>query len=418
MSTLNVQPDHSAAEMASPSHAMQYLLPIIAMGNFAAGLTSRVIDPVVPQISQQLAVNITTAATLASASAIAFAFVQLPLGMVADLFGKPKVILTCLVILGLANIVGSFTDSFELLLATRVICGLGAGGVFPVAMGLTGDLFPVEKRRVAMSRIMAGALTGNLLGASFSGVLGDLAGWRGVLSILGCAILVISLAVAWGFRNQLTLPGKPVDPKVIAANYRRILKNPNAHLCYLGVFTEGLCIFGMLPFVASFLQDLGEPRLSIAGLVIGGYAVGGLFYAATVKRLVGRFGDNTLMVMGAVFISSQIAIIAFGPPWQVQFFNFAVMGCGFYLIHGGFQVFTSEIAPDARATAVSLQAFCFNCGQFSGPLLFGFGLTFAGKVPTLLTAAVLLLSVGILCAKLLHHKPPTDIEPQGGHSAA
>ncbi len=273
--------------MAPPSHATQYLLPIIAMGNFAAGLTSRVIDPVVPQISEQLAVHITTAATLASASAIAFAFVQLPLGMVADLFGKPKVILICLIILGLANIVGAFTDSFELLLATRVICGLGAGGVFPVGMGLTGDLFPVEKRRVAMSRIMAGALTGNLLGASFSGLLGDLFGWRGVLSILGSFVLLMSLAVAWGFRNQLGLPGKPVDPKVIAANYRRILSNPNAHLCYLGVFVEGLCIFGMLPYVASFLQELGEPRLSIAGLVIGGYAVGGLLYAAT-RHAAGR----------------------------------------------------------------------------------------------------------------------------------
>ena len=154
-------------------------------------------------------------------------------------------------------------------------------------MGLTGDLFPVEKRRVAMSRIMAGALTGNLLGASFSGMLGDLVGWRGVLTILGSFILVMSLAVAWGFRHQLGLPGKPVDPKVIAANYRRILSHPHARLCYLGVFTEGICIFGMLPFVASFLQELGEPRLSIAGLVIGGYAVGGLFYAATVSRLVG-----------------------------------------------------------------------------------------------------------------------------------
>jgi DHA1 family inner membrane transport protein len=399
------------AEKASPSHAMQYLLPIIAMGNFAAGLTSRVIDPVIPQISEQLAVNITTAATLASASAIAFAFVQLPLGMVADLFGKPKVILTCLVILGVANIVGAFTDSFELLLATRVICGLGAGGVFPVAMGLTGDLFPVDQRRVAMSRIMAGALTGNLLGASFSGILGDLAGWRGVLSILGSFILILSLAVAWGFRNQLTLPGKRVDPKMIAANYRRILSHPNARLCYLGVFTEGICIFGMLPFVASFLQELGEPRLSIAGLVIGGYAVGGLIYAASVKKLVARYGDNTLMVIGATLISSQIAVVAFGPPWQVQFFNFVLMGAGFYLIHGGFQVFTSEIAPDARASAVSLQAFCFNCGQFSGPLLYGFGLTFAGKLPTLLIAAALLLGVGLLCAKLLHHRhpPPPDV---------
>jgi predicted MFS family arabinose efflux permease len=389
---------------------MQYLLPIIAMGNFAAGLTSRVIDPVVPQISQQLAVSVTTAATLASASAIAFAFVQLPLGMVADLFGKPKVILTCLIVLGIANIVGAFADSFELLLVTRVICGLGAGGVFPVAMGLTGDLFPVEQRRVAMSRIMAGALTGNLLGASFSGVLGDFAGWRGVLSILGSFVLIMSLVVAWGFRNQLGLPGKPVDPKVIAANYRRILSNPNAHLCYLGVFTEGVCIFGMLPFVASFLQQLGEPRLAIAGLVIGGYAVGGLVYAATVTRLVARFGDNTLMIIGAAFISSQIAIVAFGPPWQVQFLNFMVMGCGFYLIHGGFQVFTSEIAPDARATAVSLQAFCFNCGQFSGPLLYGVGLIYLGKVPTLLGSATLMLLVGILCAKLLHHRRPPDIE--------
>jgi MFS transporter, DHA1 family, inner membrane transport protein len=396
--------------MAPPSHAMQYLLPVIATGNFAAGLTSRVIDPLVPQISQQLAVHVTTAATLASAAAIAFALVQLPLGMVADLFGKPRVILICLVILGLANVVGAFTDSFELLLATRVICGLGAGGVFPVGMGLTGDLFPVEKRRVAMSRIMAGALTGNLLGASFSGVLGDLFGWRGVLSILGSFVLIISLAVAWGFRKQLGLPGKPVDPKLIAASYRRILRHPNARLCYLGVFIEGICIFGMLPYVAVFLEQLGEPRLSIAGLVIGGYAVGGLFYAATVSRLLARFGDNALMIAGATLISTQIVTIALGPPWQMQFLSFAVMGCGFYLIHGGFQVFTSEIAPDARASAVSLQAFCFNCGQFSGPLAYGFGLTHAGKLPTLLTAAALMFSVGILCARLLRHRQPSLVE--------
>lgn len=385
---------------------MQYLLPIIAMGNFAAGLTSRVVDPVLPQISQQMAVSITTAATLASASAIAFAFVQLPLGLVADYFGKPKVILTCLIVLGLANIVGSFTTSFELLLLTRVICGLGAGGVFPVAMGLTGDLFPVEQRRVAMSRIMAGALTGNLLGASFSGILGDIFGWRGVFSILGSFILVMSLAVAWGFRSQLGLPGRRVDASTMAETYKRILRHPNAKFCYLGVFAEGICIFGLLPYVASFLAELGEPRLSIAGFVIGGYAIGGLCYAATVTRLIARFSDKALMILGASFISSQIAIIAFGPPWQAQIFNFALMGYGYYLLHGGFQIATSEIAPDARASAVSLQAFAFNCGQFSGPLLYGLGLTYAGKIPTLLASAAFIISVGVLCAiKLLHHGP-------------
>src|SRR5215472_14122421 len=79
-----------------PIHHMQYLLPIIAMGNFAAGLTSRAIDPLLPQISHELGISIPTAATLAASTAIAFAFVQLPLGAVADLFGKPRLILICL----------------------------------------------------------------------------------------------------------------------------------------------------------------------------------------------------------------------------------------------------------------------------------------------------------------------------------
>ncbi len=60
--------------------------------------------------------------------------------------------------------IGAYANSFELLAGDpRGLRGSAAGGVFPVGMGLTGDLFPVEKRRVAMSRIMAGALTGNLL---------------------------------------------------------------------------------------------------------------------------------------------------------------------------------------------------------------------------------------------------------------
>ena len=102
----------------SPKASMQYLLPIIAMGNFAAGLTSRAIDPLLPQIAHELGISIPTAATLAASTAIAFAFVQLPLGAVADLFGKPRLILICLALLGIGNIVGAFTHSFELLLAT------------------------------------------------------------------------------------------------------------------------------------------------------------------------------------------------------------------------------------------------------------------------------------------------------------
>jgi predicted MFS family arabinose efflux permease len=166
---------------------------------------------------------------------------------------------------------------------------------------------------------------------------------------------------------------------------------------------------GLYPYVAAFLLELGEPRLSIAGLVIAGYAIGGLIYAALIKRLLPRFGDNGLMVLGAILIASQIAIVGLGPPWQVQFFNFLLMGFGFYMLHGGFQVFTSEIAPEARASAVSLQAFCFNCGQFTGPLAYGVGLLSIGKVPTLFAAAIVMMVVGLLCSQRLRHKEPQAV---------
>lgn len=385
---------------------MHYLLPIIAMANFAAGLTTRAMDPVLPQVSAQLLVSIPAVATLASATAISFAFIQLPLGAIADMFGKPRLILTCLVILGIANIAGAFATSFEWLLVSRIICGIGAGGVFPVAMGLVGDIFSIDKRQVAMSRILAGATAGNLLGATYAGVLGDLAGWRGVLSSIGIVVLLASIAVAWGFRGQMASSGKAVDFATIAGNYRRILKHPYARICYFGVFVEGVCVMGLFPFVAAFLQELGEPRLSIAGLVIAGFAVGGLLYAATVARLLPIFGERGLIALGGAIAASQIVVIAFGPPWQAQFASCVVMGWGFFLIHGSFQVLISEIAPEARAGALSLQAFCFFCGQFTGPLIYGFGLLFAGKIPTLFAAAALLLVIGPICSWLLGQHSP------------
>src|SRR4051812_42935367 len=48
----------------------------------------------------------------------------------------------CLVLLGLANILGAMSSLFSLLFATRILTGIGSGGVFPIALGLTSD--PVE----------------------------------------------------------------------------------------------------------------------------------------------------------------------------------------------------------------------------------------------------------------------------------
>ena len=84
------------------------------------------------------------------------------------------------------------------------------------------------------------------------------------------------------------------------------------------------------------------------------------------------------------------------------------MGWGFYMIHGCLQVFASELSVEARATALSLHSFFFFMGQTIGPVAYGLGLGHAGKVPTLLGAAVVMIALGFVCARLLRQRAPAD----------
>jgi predicted MFS family arabinose efflux permease len=388
---------------------MPPVLNIIALSTFAASLSARALDPVLPHIADEFTVSIATAAGFASVFAFTFAMIQPVLGAAADLFGKARLVIVCLVLLALANILGALSSSFWVLFATRVLAGIGAGGVFPISLGLTSDLVGPEKRQVAIGRTLAGSMTGNLLGASLSGLIGDFLGWRGVLAVLGSLAIVASVAVAIGFRGGgLTPAPAKVDLAVLRHGYRTIFANPNAKVCYGAVFIEGCCVLGLFPYVASFLFEQGVTSLSISGLVIAGFAIGGLFYTVSVSRILPRFGVNRMMIAGAVLMGLQLAIVAFGPPWQYQAGNFILMGWGFYMIHGSLQVFASELSVEARATALSLHSFFFFMGQTIGPIAYGFGILNVGKKPTLLASAMIMVVLGFVCARLLKQTLPSD----------
>src|SRR6202047_3227769 len=387
---------------------MPPVLNIIALATFAASLSARALDPVLPHVADEFGVSIATAASFAAVFAFTFAVVQPVLGAAADLFGKARLMIVCLVLLGLANILGATAGSFPVLFATRILAGIGSGGVFPVALSLTSDLVGAEKRQVAIGRTLAGSMTGNLLGASFSGVVGDFLGWRGVLAILG--LLVVAAAVAAGFRGKAITHPPKTNLRMLRHGYRTIFTNPNA-LCYAAVFIEGCCVLGLFPYLASFLFELGETSLTIAGIVIAGFAVGGLLYTMTVSRFLPRLGVKGMMITGASLVGLQLAATAFGPGWKIQAISLLLMGWGFYMIHGCLQVFASELSVEARATALSLHSFFFFMGQTVGPIAYGFGIQNVGKVPTLLTSAVIITALGFACVQLLRQRSPADAGP-------
>src|SRR5438874_10414230 len=285
------------------------VLNIIALTTFAASLSVRALDPVLPHVADEFAVSIATSASFAAVFAFTFAIVQPLVGAAADLFGKARLMILCLALLGLANILGAISTSFPLLFATRILAGIGSGGVFPVSLGLTSDLVGAEKRQVAIGRTLAGSMTGNLLGASASGLIGDFLGWRGVLAVLGVLVVLASIAVAAGFRGAaLTRPPR-TSLSALMQGYRTIFMNPNARICYGAVFIEGCCVLGLFPFLAAFLFELGETSLSIAGIVIAGFAVGGLFYTMTVSRFLPRIGVNGMMIGGAALVGVQLIAV-------------------------------------------------------------------------------------------------------------
>ncbi|MGM4892227.1 MFS transporter [Tardiphaga sp. 709] len=385
------------------------VIKIIALASFAAALSQRALDPVLPHVADDLLVTVAVAAGLSSALAFTFAIVQPVLGAAADMFGKARLMIVCLVLLGLASILGALTTSYPLLLATRVLAGIGAGGVFPVTLSLTSDLVGPKLRQVALSRVMAGAMTGNLLGSTASGIIGDFFGWRGVLVILGSLAIAASVAVALGFKGAaLVKPTAKADLRKLARGYKVIFRNPNTLIVYSAVFVEGCCILGLFPYISSFLFDRGVTSLSIAGLVIACFAVGGLFYTATVSRMLARLGINGMMIYGGIVIAIQLAATAFSPNWQIQALSLLLMGWGFYMLHGSLQIFSTELSQEARASAMSLHAFCFFMGQSVGPIAYGFGLAHAGKMPTLLLSAAIVFALGFAAAKLLKSTKPAD----------
>jgi predicted MFS family arabinose efflux permease len=199
-----------------------------------------------------------------------------------------------------------------------------------------------------------------------------------------------------------------MDLGMLRHGYRTIFANPNAYVCFGAVFVEGCCVLGLFPYLAAFLFELGETSLAIAGIVIAGFAVGGLFYTLTVSRFLPRLGVNGMMITGATLVGLQLAALAFGPGWKFQALSLLLMGWGFYMIHGSLQVFASELSVEARATSLSLHSFFFFMGQTVGPIAYGFGIQNLGKIPTLLTGAVVMVFVGLACTRWLRPMKPAD----------
>jgi predicted MFS family arabinose efflux permease len=360
---------------------------------------------VVPQIAADLLVDVKTAALLSTAFTLPYALTQPVLGTIADFAGKTRLMNMSLLIVSIAALICAVANDFTLVFAMRVLAGLTAGGVFPVAMALVGDLVPIHQRQIMIGRLLAVGLTGNVLGAAIAGVIGDLFGWRGIFAVIGGFGLIITIAAFYILRSfPVPKPRPKFNLAAVKANYQGIFADPRAKFCFGSVFFEGIFIHGIFPYVAILLLVSGEARASIAGVVIGAFGLGGVIYSLSVPALVAHFTERRLMLIGGGLAAASLAFAALHFPWGAQVAIFGIFGFGFYLLHGCIQVHVTDLSSTARGAATSAHSSFFFMGQAAGPVVYGVGYSHGSLEWLMFLGAAVVMVIALICAKYLRFR--------------
>ncbi|MFM7416051.1 MAG: MFS transporter [Alphaproteobacteria bacterium] len=378
---------------------MRRVLAIFGPAVFAGAFATRVTDPTVAEIAGEFSVTAAEAALLGTAYTLPFALVQPILGPVADSIGKRRIVMICVALLGIMLLAAAVSASFGWLMAFRAASGMAAGGMMPLTLAIMGDAVSLKYRQVALSRILVFGISGQIAGGVVAGPIAAIAGWRGVLVVCAVAAFVGLVALILAARGAAREVMTRYDPMVALQRYRGIIANPAALPLFAAVAVEGGLVFGVFPFIAPLLIERAIGSTMEAGFAIGAFGLGGLLFAALVAPLLARFGQGGVIRIGGATAALALTGFALAPSLLVATLAGLGLGLGFYMIHNAIQTRATELAPQARGSAMSLHAFAFFGGQSLGPIAYGLGAMVFGLPVTLALAGAAIMVLALLLAR-------------------
>ena len=394
-----------------PAASATRLIVVLGAAGFASTFALRSVEPLVGVLARDLDSDPHTTALLSAAFALPYALIQPILGPVGDALGKERIITACLVVLTLALAGYPLVGDIGWLFGLRMVAGAAAGGCIPLALALMGDRVPMQRRQVAIGRFLVAVVLGQLSGSTCAGLIESLIGWRGVFALtagvaaLGCA------ATVFGF-ERTDAPGRRPEFRAALARYRMIVANPRARVLFAAVFVEAIAVFGVFPHLAPLLEARGAGGAREAGLMLAGFALGGLVYAGIVGWLVRVLGPYRMLATGGAVCAAALLTVGLAGSWPVDAAALLVLGLGFYMLHNTYQVQVTEVVPSARGSTVALHAFSYFCGQAVGVAIVGAALQSAGQFWALAGCALGVLALGLVTSRLLSR--PTDRSPRAG----
>jgi EmrB/QacA subfamily drug resistance transporter len=395
-------------------------------------------------------------------------------GKLADVLGRKPIILIGIGLFLVGSVMCGLAGSMAVLIAFRVVQGLGAGAIMPMAMTIVGDLYSVAERARVQGYIASVWGISSVVGPTLGGVFSQYLSWRWIFLVNVPLCLLAAAAVARryhdrphqerpeiDYRGAAVLTGgltlvilgvleggqawawdSPVSVTVLSAGAlllvafalverrapepvlppwvfrRRLLVTSGAISAGAGVV-----LIALTSYVPIFVQDgLGTSPL-VAGFALAALTLGWPVAASQAGRIYLRLGFRSCALIGCVFVVAGSALLllldAGSTPLQV---GLACVVIGFGM---GTTVGPTLIAAQAsvgwgeRGVVTANNLFLRSVGSAVGAAVFGAVANGAlGRGAPLTTAArhvfagVTVVAVLILVSAMLLPRggPPVDAE--------
>jgi EmrB/QacA subfamily drug resistance transporter len=147
-----------------------------------------------PDLAVAFGASQTTVLWIINVYTLALAALLLPLGALGDRLGRKPSLLAGLVVFGAASATAGLAPSAGVMLAARVLGGVGAAMIMPITLAVITSTFPAEERGRAIGVWTGVAGGGGILGMFLSAALVDLASWRW-LFVLPVVLVAVALAM-------------------------------------------------------------------------------------------------------------------------------------------------------------------------------------------------------------------------------
>lgn len=276
---------------------------------------------VVRSLGQELALSDTQAGWLATVLLLAFAAWSPIVGFLADRYSRPRMLALGIAVWSIGTIGTSLASTYDQLVATRCLVGVGAATSGVIALTLLMDLFSRRSRARVLSGYYLAMPLGAAVGLNVGPALVRAADWHTAFLVVGAPGLLLALAVlalpdpVRGASEGVDEPRLRLHERIGPSHEDYIDLMVNSSYTY-SVFALAFSMFavaGLIFWLPSFLTLVhGIPRaraasvisLAVPAAMLVGIGVGG----ALVDR-VSRARPRALFVIPAIALLGSIPLV-------------------------------------------------------------------------------------------------------------